>query len=119
MARILVYLESPPNRKMVRFAISRVDERAEVVAVSEHAEAVELLREQSWDLAVIGLEPDEVELVELCARQGIRSLAGICVDTPEHEALARRHGATAWWQWPMQSHLLGEVIREQLRQTQI
>ena len=114
MPLVLVYFETPAFSKMVWFAVVKVDREIECVVASKHEEAAALLVAESWDMAVVGFEPDDVALVELCAREGIPSLVGVCVDTPEHEVLARGHGATRCWRWPMQVHLLSAVIGEQL-----
>ncbi|MFO7568017.1 MAG: hypothetical protein R6X02_35575 [Enhygromyxa sp.] len=113
MSRVLVYFDSPPNQKMAVFAAWKAGRDVDPIAVDDPARALALLEDGPWDLAIIGFVPGE-SVVEAYAREGIPTLVGVCVDTPEHEIAARQQGATLCWRWPMQAHFLTAMVQEQL-----
>lgn len=113
MLRVLVYIDSPPTRKMAMFAASRARREVHVFEVDDPARALALLEDGPWHLAIVGFVPGE-SVVEAYAGAGVPTLVGVGVDTPELEPMARQQGATQCWRCPMQAHLLTAMVREQL-----
>jgi CheY-like chemotaxis protein len=112
MPRVLVYFDSPPNRKASVFAawsVGKAGHTIEVVEVDDGAKALAALEHGPWDLAVIGFVAGE-SIVEAFSQARVPTLVGICTDTREDEAKARAQGATQCWFWPIQARLLSALI---------
>ncbi len=118
-ARVLVIEDDPDVRDTVCSALEAVFPAAEVTALADGREFLEVFQEPApWDLIVLDLMLPEVSGIEICRRVRASALLGRVpilamtgYDTPEMEKKVKAAGADAYLAKPFEMSDFMRVVK--------